>query len=106
MRNEIYGIKAPEKECNDRNCPFHGTISVRGTVFVGKVRSAKARRTAIVEREFKRKIPKYERSERRISKFYAHNPDCISADEGNTVIIGETRPISKTKHFVILGVKK
>ncbi|MEM2121560.1 MAG: 30S ribosomal protein S17 [Candidatus Woesearchaeota archaeon] len=106
MRKEVFGIKAPEKECNDRNCPFHGTISVRGRIFVGTVKSAKARRTAVVIREFKKLIPKYERTTRKISKFYAHNPDCISAEEGDKVIIAETRPISKTKHFVILGVKK
>jgi hypothetical protein len=33
----------------------------------------------------------------------AHNPDCIKAKEGDVVVIGECRPLSKTKNFIILA---
>lgn len=38
------------------------------------------------------------------SKLHAHNPRCIRARPGDIVTIGECRPISKTKSFVILEV--
>ncbi len=97
------GVKPPEKECEDINCPWHGQISVRGRVFQGSVRSAKSHNTVIVEWGYHRFVPKYERYERRKSRTAAHNPPCIRAREGDLVVIAECRPISKTKHFVVVG---
>jgi small subunit ribosomal protein S17 len=51
-------------------------------------------------------VPKYERYLNRRSKVKAHNPVEISAKEGDTVIIKECRPISKTKKFVVVEVIK
>jgi small subunit ribosomal protein S17 len=95
-------VKPPEKVCEDINCPFHGRLPVRGKILEGIVVSAKAQRTAIVEREYFHYIPKYERYERRHSRIAAHNPDCIAAKEGDRVKIAECRPLSKTKHFVVI----
>ncbi len=33
---------------------------------------------------------------------HAHNPPCINAKEGNIVMIGETRRLSKTKSFAVI----
>lgn len=98
------GLKAPEKTCNDKKCPWHGNLSVRGSLFVGKVVKAKLHTTAVVEREYLVWVRKYKRYERRRSKIHAHNPLCINAKEGDIVLIGETRPLSKSVSFVILGV--
>jgi small subunit ribosomal protein S17 len=68
--------------------------------------SAKARKTAIVEREYTVFLKKYERSLRRNSRIAAHNPECMNAKEGDTVMIAETRRLSKTKSFVITKVTK
>ena len=104
MKKDIgVGVKPPEKECKDINCPWHGKISVRGRVFQGSVRSAKSHNTVIVEWGYHRFVPKYERYERRKSRAVAHNPPCIHAREGEMVVIAECRPISKTKHFVVAG---
>ncbi|HDJ95047.1 MAG: 30S ribosomal protein S17 [Thermoprotei archaeon] len=102
----IPGVKPPEKECNDPNCPFHGTLSVRGIVLEGVVVSDKMDKTVIVEREYLRFIRKYKRYERRRSKIPAHNPPCINAKKGDLVKIAETRPISKTVSFVVIQVIK
>ena len=91
-----------EKECNDENCPFHGSLRLRGRVFNEKIVSAKAHRTATIEIERRHHIPKYERYEKRKTRLQVHNPDCINAKEGDIVKIQECRPISKTKHFVII----
>jgi len=105
-RNIGIKVKAPEAQCNDPKCPFHGTLPVRGKTLEGKVVSAKAQKTIVIEREYLHLLPKYERHERRHSRTIAYNPDCIRAKEGDVVTIAECRPLSKTKAFVVIEVKK
>lgn len=95
-------VKVPKEKCNDRLCPFHGNIKLRGRIFVGDVISTRMQKTATIQFERKHYVPKYERYERRKSSIKAHNPLCIAAKEGDIVKIMETRPISKTKNFVII----
>jgi len=104
MKARNIGIDAvpPKNDCNDGKCAWHGKLPVRGNILQGKVVSAKARKTAVVKREFLHFLRKYERYERRHSKINAYNPECISAKEGDTVTIAECRPLSKTKHFVVI----
>ncbi|MEM7816117.1 MAG: 30S ribosomal protein S17 [Candidatus Aenigmatarchaeota archaeon] len=99
-------IKPPEKKCNDAKCPWHGKLSIRGRVFRGVVRSDKSHNTVIVEWGYHRFIPKYERYQRQKSRITAHNPPCIRAREGDSVIVAECRPLSKTKHSVVVGFEK
>lgn len=94
-------VKAPEKECEDELCPFHGKLSVRGETFVGNVVS-KNGKTVTVKWQYYHKVPKYERYMRRNTKVMAHCPPCIDVEEGDEIRIGETRPISKGKSFVVL----
>ncbi|MCD6114219.1 MAG: 30S ribosomal protein S17 [Thermoprotei archaeon] len=100
------GVEPPEKECDDPNCPFHGTLSVRGIVLEGVVVSDKMDKTVVVEREYLHYVRKFRRYERRRSKIHAHNPPCINAKKGDRVLIAETRPISKTVSFVVVKVLK
>ena len=95
-------FKKPKKSCNDKNCPFHGDLSIRGRVLEGSVVSAKMDRTVIVERDYLQYVPKFIRHERRHSRIPSHNPPCIEAEEGNRVKIAECRPISKTVSFVVV----
>ena len=75
---------------------------MRGRIFVVKVVSALAKNTATVSWERRHYITKYERYERRRTKVHAHNPECIGAKKDDLVRIAECRPLSKTKHFVIV----
>ncbi len=100
----IPGIEPPQRTCNDKKCPWHGQVRVRGLILKGIVVKAKMRNTVVVEREYLYYDRKYRRYERRTSRIHAHNPPCINAKEGDIVIIGETRPLSKTVHFVVLAV--
>ncbi|MGB8820249.1 MAG: 30S ribosomal protein S17, partial [Methanoregula sp.] len=43
-------VQAPKQECKDVNCPFHGTLPVRGQVITGKVVSDKMMGTVVVAR--------------------------------------------------------
>ena len=99
-------VKAPEQECNDPHCPFHGHLPVRGQLLDGTVVSAKMSRTVVVQREYLKRDLKFDRYEKRRSKIHAHNPPCINAKAGDRVVIAECRPLSKTKNFVIVEVAK
>lgn len=91
------------EKCEDRNCPKHGTLSVRGNVIEGLVVSDKPKNTVIVERQYLTFIPKYERYERRKTRIAAHLPPCMDdIKTGDYVRIGECRKVSKTKAFVVL----
>jgi len=91
-------------ECNDKKCPIHGKVSVRGNLFTGVVTSTKPSKTAIIKRTIVKHVPKYERYKKSKSKIYAYNPECINAKEDDIVKVGETRKLSKTKSFVVLAV--
>lgn len=91
-----------DKGCNDKNCPIHGRLKLRGRTFTEKVVSAKSHRSAIIEINRLNYIRKYERYEKRKTRLQVHNPECINAKEGDVVKVQECRPVSKTKHFVII----
>jgi small subunit ribosomal protein S17 len=96
-------VKPPEKACEDPKCAWHGKVSLRGRVFSGTVKSAKARHSAVVRWDYHSPVRKYERYERKHTKITVHNPPCIHAREGDTVVIAECRPLSKTKSFIIVS---
>ncbi|MCW1306612.1 MAG: 30S ribosomal protein S17 [Candidatus Nanoarchaeia archaeon] len=100
----IPNLLPPLKECNDRKCPWHGKLSIRGKLFEGIVVSDKSSKTVVVEWIRYHYLPKYERYEKRKSRVMAHNPECINAKMGDKVIIGECRPLSRGKKFVVLQV--
>jgi small subunit ribosomal protein S17 len=102
IRNIGLNVKAPTKNCNDKNCPFHGSLSVRGQVLNGIVSSIKMQDSILIKREFTHYIPKYERYEKRTSTHSAHCPPCIKVQIGDKVRIAECRPISKTISFVAI----
>jgi small subunit ribosomal protein S17 len=81
-------------------------ISTRGRTFTGIVISDKMNKTVTVEWERRKYIPKYERYQKRRTKVKAHNPPSINAEKGDTVVIMETRPLSKTKNFIVISIVK
>jgi small subunit ribosomal protein S17 len=92
----------PKRTCDDRNCPFHGTLSTRGRAVEGTVVSDKMNKTVVVRRDIIKYVPKFKRYERRRSHISAHNPPCINVKENDRVRIAECRPISKTVSFVVV----
>ncbi len=97
-------VQEPETACADDNCPFHGTLSGRGDVLEGEVASTAMEKTLVVQREYDVFVPKYDRYLKRRSRVSAHHPPCLDVDEGDTVRIAETRPLSKTKSHVVVSV--
>jgi small subunit ribosomal protein S17 len=82
------------------------SIGTRGRTFVGKVVKKNVHNTVTVEWPRLHFVPKYERYTKRRSRVKAHNPDSVDAQIGDTVLIAETRPISKTKKFIIMRIQK
>jgi len=105
-RNIGIEVKKPSESCEDKYCPFHGKISLRGRIESGRVIKKDVHKTATIEFSRLRPIPKYERYEKRRTRLKVHNPPCINAKKGDEVVVMETKPISKTKNFVIIEVKK
>lgn len=105
VKNIGVKVTPPKESCNDIYCPFHGKIKVRGRIFNGVVIRKNIHRTAIIEWKRRFYLHKYERFEKRISRIKVHNPACIDAKIGDLVTVAETRPISKTKSFIIIENK-
>ncbi|MBI2103014.1 30S ribosomal protein S17 [Candidatus Woesearchaeota archaeon] len=106
MKSEILGIQAPPKDCTDKKCPFHGDLTVKKELFKGKIVKKDVSRSATIEWFKPLFVPKYERYEVRRYRLRTHNPSCISAQVGDEVLVAKTRPLSKTKHNVIIQVSK
>ncbi len=98
----ISTLKKPRKTCDDKNCPFHGTLPVRGRALEGVVVSTKMNKTVIVRCDFLKYVPKFKRYERRRSHIPVHRSPCLQVAENDRVRISECRPISKTVSFVVV----
>ncbi|MCF2144223.1 MAG: 30S ribosomal protein S17 [Candidatus Heimdallarchaeota archaeon] len=99
-------VPEPEKVCNDVNCPFHGSLRVRGRILTGTVVSHKMQKSVVVRRDYLSFVKKYKRYERKHSTIASHNPPCIDAREGDIVKIMECRPLSKTIAYVVIAKEK
>ena len=98
------GVAAPARACQDRHCPFHGNLTVRGSVFDGEVVSSAMAKTVVVRRELSREDAKFERLRRVSRKYSVHAPPCLGVRTGDRVRIAECRPLAKTVSFVVVSV--
>lgn len=73
-----------------------------GKRFSGVVVSTKMKDTVVVSVERYVKHPKYQKYIKRAKKLHAHDPGNTKA-LGDKVTIKETRPISKTKNFIVVN---
>ncbi|MCV0372518.1 MAG: 30S ribosomal protein S17 [Nitrosarchaeum sp.] len=99
-------VKTPERECTDKHCPFHGSLSVRGRLFDGKVTSDKSRQTITLQKESPMYFSKFKRYARSKNTIHAHVPECIDVESGDHVLTAECRPISKSVSYVVVEVKE
>ena len=77
-------------------------IRTRGRTFTAIVVEARMQETATVEWPRRKYAQKYERYMTARTRTKVHNPKSIDAKKGDIVKIMECRPISKTKHFIII----
>lgn len=97
-------VRAPkrEPEAGDNQNPFNGSLPVRGSVIVGRVVSDRMQGTVVVQKVHTHLVAKYQRYEKRTSRYPAHVPSNIDVAVGDEVTIAECRPISKTVKFVVV----
>ena len=100
-------IKNPNKKTvkNDKNNPFNGSLAIRGKIFEGIVINAKAKGTAVIQKESPVYFKKFKRFGRSKNKIHAHIPSNLNVQKGDYVVAAECRPISKSVSFVIVEVK-
>ncbi|KAE8678790.1 40S ribosomal protein S11 [Hibiscus syriacus] len=83
------GFKTPREAIEgtyiDKKCPFTGTVSIRGRILAESFHF-------------------FSRYEKRHSNIPAHISPCFRVKEGDHVIIGQCRPLSKTVRFNVLKV--
>ena len=78
-------------------------IESNARTMIGKVVSDKMDKTIVVMIERSVKHPKYGKFLKRRSKLHAHDENQV-CKIGNTVKIRESRPLSKTKSWVLVEV--
>ncbi|MEM3341338.1 MAG: 30S ribosomal protein S17 [Thermoplasmata archaeon] len=98
-------VTYPTKVCDDRNCPFHGKLSVRGSIITGVIVSSKMQGTVIVEKKRSYFDTKYQRYETRTGRYFAHKPKCFEGKVGAEVKIMECRPLAKNVSYVVIDEK-
>jgi len=76
------------------------TRSTKQRTKTGRVASNKMNKTVVVEVELVTRHRLYGRTLRRTRSFKAHD-ETNRCDIGDTVLIAESRPISKDKHWVV-----
>lgn len=72
---------------------------------MGQVVSDKMNKTIVVQVERKVKHPLYGKYVRKFSKMYAHDEE-NACRMGDTVLIKQSRPLSKTKRWVLVEIVK
>ncbi|XP_038053036.1 40S ribosomal protein S11-like [Patiria miniata] len=111
VRNVGLGFKTPSEAKNgqyvDKKCPFTGNVHIRGRILSGVVTKMKMQRTIVIRRDYLHYITKYKRFEKRHKTMSVHLSPCFrDVQLGDSVTVGECRPLSKTVRFNVLKVNK
>jgi small subunit ribosomal protein S17 len=99
-------VLPPAAVCDDPLCPWHGHLKVRLKLLEVTVEKVRMHKAAVVTHERVQYISKYNRYERRRRRMRVRAPECIEVKPGDKVIIAETRPLSKTIAWVVIGRKE
>ena len=104
MRDIGVDVSTPDSDWDgDENCPFHGSLRLRGQIIEGHIAKVGMTKSVVVERQQTRQMPKYERYEKRTNRYLAHLPSCIEeVAVGDRVRIMECRPLSKKVTFCVI----
>ncbi|MEM4352816.1 MAG: 30S ribosomal protein S17, partial [Candidatus Caldarchaeum sp.] len=82
-RNIGIQVRPVTRTCDDKDCPYHGRLPVRGILQTGVVVKKKMNKTVVVEKKYQVYVKKYKRYERRRSRISAHLPPCLDVEVGD-----------------------
>jgi len=99
-------ILPPAAVCDDPLCPWHGHLKIRLKLLEVTVEKVRMHKAVVVTHEWVHYISKYNRYERRRRRIRVRVPEGIEVKPGDKVIIAETRPLSKTIAWVVIGRKE
>ncbi len=77
-------------------------VSTSEKFVIGKVVSTSAPKTVIVSVTHQHRHPLYKKAVNRMKRFAVHNENTVLVI-GDMVKIQQTRPISRTKHYKVIG---
>ena len=108
-KNIGLGFKTPQEAITgtyvDKKCPFTSGISIRGKIFKGLVISQKMKNSLVIRRDYLHFIRKYNRYEKRHKTVTCHVSPAFHIKVGDTVTVGQCKPLSKTIRFNVIKVR-
>ena len=110
-KNPGLGFKVPQEAKTgtyiDKKCPFTSDVSIRGRILTGTIIKMKMTRTVVIRRDYLHYIKKYNRFQKRHKNLSVHMSPCFrDVTVGDTIVVGECRPLSKTVRFNTLKILK
>ena len=91
----------------DKKCPFTSDVTIRGRILTGTVVKMKMNRTIVIRRNYMKYVKKCKRFEKRHKNLSVHMSPCFrDVQVGDTVTVGECRPLSKTVSFNVIKVNR
>ncbi len=105
-RRKLYRQEMPihRKRFNPRAYREVLIIATIYKIIRGMVISTKMNRTVVIRRNYLHYVQKYKRFEKRHKNISVHLSPCFSIKEGDILIAGQCRPLSKTVRFNALKV--
>eukprot|EP00825_Cyclidium_porcatum_P038250 TRINITY_DN43_c0_g1_i1.p1 TRINITY_DN43_c0_g1~~TRINITY_DN43_c0_g1_i1.p1 ORF type:complete len:160 (-),score=28.45 TRINITY_DN43_c0_g1_i1:298-777(-) len=108
-KNIGLGFKTPreaiEQKYIDKKCPFTSDVSIRGKIVKGILISKVMQKTIIIRRDYLHYVQKYNRYEKRHRNIPVHCSPCFPhIKQGDIIIAGQCRPLSKTVRFNVIKV--
>ena len=108
FKNVGLGIKTPRTAIEgtyvDKKCPWTGSVNIRGKLMTGVIKTTKMKNTVIIRKDYLHYIKKYNRFEKRHKNTPVHVSPAFRVKQGDEILAGQCRPISKTVRFNMLKV--
>ena len=104
-QRKLMALKKPELECSEDDCPFHGSLAVRGRTLEGTVVSTRMQKSCVVQLNYTRYNNKYERYSRMRSRITAHStPSAPASSQPRNATSAAMAPSSDTDCSKLLSL--
>jgi len=77
-------------------------VNIRGKLITGVIKTTKMKNTIIIRKDYLHYIKKYNRFEKRHKNTPVHVSPAFRVKQGDEILAGQCRPLSKTVRFNML----